>query len=81
MNKEDLLREIKSYFGQMVIEKHLYKKTECLYLAIELMQDLSNEFMNVDKLDFSTFTEDDLQKILDRLKSFDKNMNKFRKVH
>ncbi len=88
MDRIELLIEIKDYFGKMVTEKHLYKNQACLYLAFELMHDLAKidnklslSVLNSDTIDFSEFSETSLTTILNRLRVFDNDMNKFRKVH
>ena len=90
MDKGRLLLEIKSYFGKIVIEKYLFKNVDCLILAIDLVEDLTEIapsftlfFHNgfEDDIDFKTLPEEVLEKMLTRLQSFDNDIDKFRKVN
>ena len=86
MDKIDLILEIKKYFGQINVEKHLFKNPECLAITIQLIDDLVEivpifALILEDNEDFSNLSEDLLEKILTRLIRFDNEINQFRKLN
>lgn len=86
MDKGSLLLEIKAYFGQIGIERYLLNNPDCLILAFKLVDDLTEinpsfGLVFQDSIDFTSLSEEVLDKILERLKIFDSEMNKFRKLN
>lgn len=86
MDKGALLLEIKAYFQLIAEEKYLFKNQECLGLALKLIDDLVDinprlSLVWEDVVGFSALSEELLEKILLRLKQYDCDINKFRKVH
>ena len=86
MDKGALLLEIKAYFQLIAEEKYLFKNQEYLGLALKLIDDLVDidprlSLVWEDVVGFSALSEELLEKILLRLKQYDSDINKFRKVH
>ena len=86
MDKGALPLEIKAYFQLIAEEKYLFKNQEYLGLALKLIDDLVDidprlSLVWEDVVGFSALSEELLEKILLRLKQYDSDINKFRKVH